>query len=68
MVGVLATIHNGTDLFSLGDAIEVDFENGQRNFTYNAELGNKVYIRFAADPAFEGQSFFMAQYGMRSIS
>ena len=67
MVGVLATIQNGTDLFTMGDAIEVDFESGQTNFTYNASLGNQVYVRFTPDPNFSGQSFFMAQFGMRAF-
>ena len=54
MVGVLATIHNGTDEFMMGDAIEVNFETGKTNFTYNASYSNNVYIKFTADPAFEG--------------
>ena len=46
MVGVLATIHNGTDLFEMGDAIEVDFEGGATNFTYEAKHENNVYVKF----------------------
>ena len=67
MKGVLATIHNGTDVFSIGDPLEVDFEGGQTNFTYNASHGNKVYVKFTADPNYDGNSFFMAQYGMRAL-
>lgn len=46
MVGVLATIHNGTDLFEMGDAIEVDFEGGATNFSYEANHENNIYVKF----------------------
>ena len=54
MKGVLATIHNGTDIFNIGDALEVDFVGGQKNFTYNASHDNSVYVKFTADPTFKG--------------
>ena len=67
MVGVQATIHNGTDRMNMGDAVQVDFDNGARNFSYQAELGNSLFVRFQVDPNYDGQSFFMAQFGMVSI-
>ena len=54
MEGVVATIHNGTSLFTVGDSLEVNFEGGQRNFTYNATGFNNIFIKFTADASFAG--------------
>ena len=44
----------------MGDALEVDWEGGQRNFSLHAKHENNVYVRFSAQPNFDGQSWFMA--------
>ena len=51
MEGVVATIHNGTSLFTTGDSLEINFDGGQRNFTFNASspFFNNVFIKFSAD-------------------
>ena len=54
MVGVQATIHNGTERATMGDPIQVDFENGARNFTYQGEYDNNLFVRFSVDPSYEG--------------
>ena len=78
MKGVLATIHNGTTLLFAGDALEVNFESGQRNFSFNASSGeeffaesfeiNKVWIKFTADSSYDGQSSFIANVGLRAYN
>ena len=78
MKGVLATIHNGTTLLFAGDALEVNFEAGQRNFSFNASSGeeffaesfqiNKVWIKFTADSSYDGQSSFIANVGLRAYN
>ena len=67
MEGVVATLHNGTSMFTTGDAIEINFEGGQRNFTFNATSPkyNQVFIKFTADKQFQGTSFYSVDVGLR---
>ena len=78
MQGVLATIHNGTTLAFAGDALQVDFINGPRNYSFNASSGeeffadtftiNKIWIKFTADASYNGQSSFVADIGLRAFN
>lgn len=65
MEGVVATLHNGTSLFTTGDALEIDFLGGQVNFTYNATGYQSVFIKFSADKQPRGKSYFAADVGLR---
>ena len=66
MEGTVATIHNGTSLFSAGDSLEVDFEGGKTHFTYNATGYQSVFIKFTGDKA-DGSHFFSANVGLRPL-
>ena len=65
MRGVLATIHNGTIIYAAGNETEVNFDAGQRNFTFNATGFNNVWLHFTADPSYTGQPLFTALVGLR---
>jgi len=67
MEGVVATIHNGTSLFTAQDSLEVNFDGGQRKFTFNASSPyfNNVFIKFSADTELTGQPVFSVAVGLR---
>ena len=71
MQGVKAKMHNGTLIYFADDETQIDFVEGQTNFTLNATLAvkgtiylpggtylNNVFLQFAADPEYEGNRFF----------
>ena len=71
MQGVKAKMHNGTLIYFADDETQIDFVEGQTNFTLNATLAvkgtiylpggtylNNVFLQFTADPEYEGNRFF----------
>ena len=79
MNGVLVTVHNGTSLFTAGDAKQVDTLHGEQTLLYNASLVddysialevenlNHVWVKFTADGSYDEQSSFIANVGLRAF-